>query len=71
MRIIAVTTSIKKAVPIISPALLLSFLPLAMEHRGAPPVPKRSEKADSRVIRGKQTPTPVRAIVEAPGILPI
>ena len=55
----------------ISPALLLSFLPLAMEHRGAPPVPKRSEKADSRVIRGKQTPTPVRAMVEAPGILPI
>ena len=48
-----------------------SPLPLAMEHRGGPPVPMRLEKAVMAVITGKATPTPVRAAELAPGILPI
>ena len=60
-----------KEVPMMPSARSSSPLPLAMEHRGGPPVPMRLEKAVMAVITGKATPTPVRAAELAPGILPI
>ena len=57
--------------PIISSARSLLPRPLAIEQRGAPPIPKRFAKAITIVIIGKVTPTPVSAILEPSEILPI
>ena len=47
----------------ISPARLLSFLPLAMEQRGAPPMPNKFANALNIVMIGNVSPSPVSASV--------
>ena len=42
-----------------------------MEQSGAPPIPYKLAKAIIMVIIGKVIPTPVRAKLDALGILPI
>ena len=52
-------------------ALSLSFAPLAMENKGAPPLPYRLVNAVMSVIIGKHKPIPPRAIVPSPGMRPM
>ena len=42
-----------------------------IEARGAPPLPTRAAKAETIMISGMQTPTPVRAIAPDAGIWPM
>lgn len=55
----------------ILPAVLSSFWPRAMEQSGAPPTPKRLAKAVTSVTMGKHSPSPAKASVPSPGILPM
>ena len=43
-------------------AVGLSCLPIYILALGAPPIPTKHAKADTIIIIGKQTPTPVRAV---------
>ena len=60
-----------KELPMISSAFLVFPFPRSMEQSGAPPIPYKLAKAIIMVIMGKVTPTPVRAKLDAFGILPI
>ena len=51
-------------------AVSLSPRPMAMEARGAPPMPTRLAKAEINMITGKATPTPASANAPVSGILP-
>ena len=44
---------------------------MAMDARGAPPEQISAAKAETIMISGMQTPTPVSAIAPSPGIWPI
>ena len=60
-----------KAVLMMRSALSSSPSPRAMVDRVAPPVEQRLAKAPIRVIRGKQTPSPVRASVPTSSMWPM
>ena len=45
--------------------------PRRMEARGAPPWPAKAAKAEIRVMMGKVTPRPVRAVPPMTGMWPI
>ena len=55
--------TIVKLVFIIVLAVLSSLMPLFIEKSGAPPLPKRLEKAIVSIIIGKQSPTAPSAVV--------
>ena len=61
----------KKQLPRISSADSLSLRPMAMEDRGAPPLLTRAAKAETIMMRGIQTPTPVSAIAPSSGMWPM
>ena len=48
-----------------------SPLPMKMDARGAPPELTKAAKADTTMIRGMHTPTPVRASWLSPGMWPM
>ena len=58
----------EKQEPRIFSASSLSPLPMAMEAFGAPPLATKDEKADTTIMMGKHTPTPVNARLPSPGI---
>ena len=57
-----------KQFPRVCSAFEVSFLPIKMLALGAPPFPTRAAKADTTIISGIQTPTPVRARAPSSGI---
>ena len=57
--------------PRIRSASAFSPLPMAMLARGAPPEYTSAAKADTSIISGKHTPTPVSAWVPTVGMWPI
>ena len=61
----------EKEFPMILSAFLGSLAPLAMENKGAPPMPNRLANAMMTVMTGSVRPMPVRASVEVPGIWPM
>ena len=63
IRIIAEPQSIVKEVFIMVLALFSSPIPLLIENKGAPPLPKRLLKAVIIIIIGKHSPTAPRAFV--------
>ena len=60
--------TIVKLVFIIVLAALSSLMPLFIEKSGAPPLPKRLEKAIVSIIIGKQSPTAPSAVVPISGM---
>ena len=60
-----------RELPRIRSASSLRPAPRRMDARGAPPCPAKAAKADTRVIMGKVTPTPVRAVLPTSGMCPI
>ena len=60
--------TIVKLVFIIVLAVLSSLMPLFIEKSGAPPLPKRLEKAIVSIIIGKQSPTAPSAVVPISGM---
>ena len=68
IRMIPVTISKKNEVFWISLALSSFFCPLAIENRGAPPLPNILVNAVVRITIGKQRPTAPRATVPISGI---
>ena len=60
--------TIVKLVFIIVFAALSSLMPLFIEKSGAPPLPKRFEKAIVSIIIGKQSPTAPSAVVPTSGM---
>ena len=60
-----------KQFPNIFSAVLLSFFPIKILARGAPPTPNKYAVALIIIIIGKQTPTPVNAADPISGICPI
>ena len=72
MALSTIDNTIKKAVelPNILSAPSLSFCPMQMEARGAPPMPTSAENADMSKIIGNATPNPAKAMEPVPGILP-
>ena len=64
-------TSAEKQFPRIFSAPSLSFFPIKILALGAPPIPIRAAKADTIIIIGKQTPSPVNAAAPSPGMCPI
>ena len=69
IRIIAEPQSIVKEVFIMVLAFFSSPIPLLIENKGAPPLPKRLLKAVIIIIIGKHSPTAPRAFVPTSGIL--
>ena len=65
------TNSKKVEFPRIFSARLLSLCPIAIAANGAPPPLANPANADTIVMTGKVTPTPVSAAAPTPGILPI
>ena len=61
----------EKQLPNVFSADSLSPRPMKMVARGAPPFPTRAAKADTIMMRGMQTPTPVRAMAPSPGMWPM
>ena len=61
-------TNAAQQLPRISSAILLSWRPIKMAARAAPPMPIRELKAVISVIIGKVTPTPVKAVAPITGI---
>ena len=61
----------EKQLPSIFSAVFLSPLPIKMLALGAPPMPTRYAKAETIIIIGKHTPTPVRAVAPISAMCPI
>ena len=68
---IPTATIITKELPMMASASFSFPLPLSMEHKGAPPMPKRLAKAITMDMMGRQRPSPVRERVAFSGIIPI
>ena len=49
----------------------MSSFPIKIDALGAPPEPTRAAKAETTIMIGRQTPTPVRARLPLPGICPM
>ena len=64
-------TSATAQLPIITSAPSLSFAPMRIAARGAPPMPIRELNADISMMIGNVTPTPVSAAAPISGIWPI
>ena len=64
-------TSATQQLPKISSAVSLSLRPMKMAARAAPPMPIKELNAVIRVITGKVTPTPVRAVAPMTGMWPM
>ena len=62
---------IAKQFPRIFSAVLLSFFPIEIAARGAPPDPASMAKALISMRIGVNNPTPVNAAAPTPGICPI
>ena len=60
-----------KQLPNIFSAVSLSFLPINIEARGAPPLLINAANAETIIIKGRQTPTPVKAKSPISSIWPI
>ena len=60
-----------KQLPSVFSADSLSCFPIKIDALGAPPYPTRAANADTIMIRGMHTPTPVSAAAPIPGICPI
>ena len=60
-----------KQLPKIFSADVWSFLPIKIEALGAPPELTSAANADTIMIIGIQTPTPVRARLPTSGMCPI
>ena len=60
-----------KQLPRVFSAESMSCRPIKMEARGAPPAPTNAAKADTIMISGMQTPTPVSARLPFSGIWPM
>ena len=71
VKITEIMICIVKQFPRIFSAESRSFFPIKIEARGAPPFPTRAANAEMIMIRGIQTPTPVKAKAPLPGICPI
>ena len=66
-----VKRSIEHEFPITFSAFSSSWLPLAMEQRGAPPIPNKLANAVMIVIIGSARPIPVSAFADTPCKCPI
>ena len=60
-----------KQLPRVRSADSLSPFPIKIEALGAPPFPTRAAKAETIMMRGMHTPTPVSASAPFSGICPI
>ena len=60
-----------KQPPRIFSAESISSFPIKIDALGAPPDPTRAAKAETTMMIGRQTPTPVRARLPLPGICPM
>ena len=60
-----------KQLPSVFSADSWSFLPMKIDARGAPPVLMSAANAETIMIIGRHTPTPVSAREPSPGICPI
>ncbi len=60
-----------KEFPMIASASWSFPFPRWMEHKGAPPMPNKLAKAITMDIIGRQSPSPVRAMVAFWGMRPI
>ena len=67
----AISMRIAKQFPRIFSAVLLSFFPIEIAARGAPPDPASMAKALISMRIGVNNPTPVNAAAPTPGICPI
>lgn len=65
------STIIIKELPMMASASSWFPLPRWMEHKGAPPMPNRLAKAMTMEIIGRQSPSPVSAMVAFSGMRPI
>ena len=63
--------SMENVFPRMFSARFRSPFPREMAASGAPPAPIKELKADTRVMMGKVTPTPVRAVAPISGIRPM
>ena len=61
VKIIDIIICNDKQLPNIFSAVSLSFFPIKMDALGAPPELIKAAKAETIIINGKQTPTPVKA----------
>ena len=71
VRMIEIMIWSMKQFPSVFSADSLSFFPMKIDALGAPPYPTRAAKAETIMISGIQTPTPVRAVAPISGICPI
>lgn len=71
IEIVSAIITNRKELPIIRVASSSSPRPLAIEKRGAPPIPNRFAKAMIKVIMGRVSPRPVMDKVASFGIIPI
>ena len=60
-----------KQFPSVFSADPLSFFPIKIDARGAPPYPTSAANAETIMISGMHTPTPVSAVAPISGICPI
>ena len=60
-----------KQLPSVFSADSWSFLPIKMEARGAPPVLTKAANAETIMMIGRHTPTPVKASDPSPGMWPM
>ena len=60
-----------KQFPSVFSADTLSFFPIKMDALGAPPYPTRAANAETIMISGMHTPTPVSAAAPISGICPM
>ena len=65
------TSCATKQLPKVRSADSLSPLPIKMDARGAPPLPTSAANADTIIMSGRQTPTPVSAAAPMSGMCPM
>ena len=71
VRATAIRIRSEKQFPRIFSAVALSFFPMEIAARGAPPEPASMAKALISIRIGVNNPTPVNAAAPTPGICPI